>query len=133
MLLFFQKRSPSYPLRLTNIATATPPRIQPLVPTSRSVSTSPNITSAPNAAIIGTVNCTVAACVVESPGNARYQIAYPSPEVTTPETTASPTPSPETRPPNHGIAKAGKHITPARTKFPAVSSNGRPLPRPRNV
>ena len=131
---FFQKEAlPSYPRRRTKIATATPPRIQTLVPTSRTVSASPNSTSAPNAAIIGTVNCTVAACVVDSPGNARYHNAYPIPDVTTPETTANPTPPAETCPPNHGIAKAGKHNTPARTKFPAVSSNGRPLPRPRNV
>ena len=57
------------------IASATPPRMKMLAMTRRDVSVSDRSATAPIAAMIGTVSCTVAACVVVRAGRARYQIA----------------------------------------------------------
>ena len=46
----------------------------------------------PMAVIMGTDNCTLAACVELSPLIAVYQIAYPNPDVSAPDVIANPTP-----------------------------------------
>ena len=44
--------------------------------------------------MMGTQSCRIAARVAVRPRSARYQIAYPSPDVRPPDTTASNTPRP---------------------------------------
>ena len=54
---------------------AIPPTMTADAIANRSVAASPSSATAPKAAINGTLNCTVAACVDFSAGSAVYQIA----------------------------------------------------------
>ena len=75
----------------------------------------------PNAAIIGTLSCTVAALVAFSEGNAVYQIAYPMPEAKAPDETAYQTPAGSREALSSITALNAAVIGTARRKFPAVT------------
>ena len=67
-----------------NIATRTPIVMIDPDAASRQVTVSFRRITASDAAMAGTSNCTMPACVDFNRGNTLYQIAYPIPEVTTP-------------------------------------------------
>src|SRR5690349_1062913 len=113
------------------ITSAIPPRMASDAKTNLPLNVSPSSHTPASAATTGTLSCTVAARVASSPRSAVYQIAYPPPEVTAPETRAQSAPRAGqcARPKNTALASSANGT--ARRKLPAVLTSGSPAPRPR--
>src|SRR4051812_48824432 len=112
-------------------ATATPPRIAIDASSRRKLSSSPSNITPPSAAITGTVNWTAAALVTVKPRSAVYQITYPRPEVTPPDSTAYQTPALSSDTDGNIRMPSTTANGTARTKLPAMTSTGSPVPLPR--
>src|SRR5688572_987737 len=89
-------------------------------------------TTPPHAAMTGTDSCTIAARVAVRPRKAAYQITYPTPEATAPESTASRIPDWDSCTVLNVTSRTAMISGTARIKLPAVSARGDPVPRPRN-
>ena len=72
---------------------AMPPMIATAAASRRNVNGSPRNSTPPNAAMTGTLSCTVAAVVDFICGSAVYQIAYPTPDARAPDRHAYTTPA----------------------------------------
>src|ERR1039457_4774458 len=109
-----------------------PPRMARDATTKRTLRDSPRIMMPPNAAMTGTLSGTVAAVVAFSAGSTEYQVAYPNPEATAPETMEYKTPTISRLAHEWSITLSRIANNIARRKFPAVILVGFPAPFPRN-
>src|SRR5215475_9986758 len=114
-----------------NTAKATPPRINALATTILADIRSERNTTPPKAARTGTRSCATDAWVVVRPLRALYQRTYPSPDVMTPDISASSTPTGARRAEEGATALAMSAIGADRRKFPAVMETGAETPLPR--
>src|SRR3569623_443199 len=116
---------------LGNTTNAMPPIIAADAASKRSVNGSPKKNTPPDAAMTGTLSCTVAAVVDCRNGSAVYQMAYPTPEANAPDSNAYPMPagSNEARSNSSTLKTIAKGA--ARKKLPAVTLSGSPPPLPR--
>ena len=128
----FQKQiSPQGFFTRLKTASAIPPRINAPARNKRLDTASERITTPLHAAITGTESWTIAARVVVRPRSAVYQITYPTPEATAPESVASHIPFVERWILFKVSNRIDNTIGTAYIKFPAVSASGFSDPRQR--
>jgi len=92
---------------------------------------SPKNNTPPASAIIGTVNCNIAAKLASSFGNVAYQTAYPTPEASDPDATANNTPFRVVSTSDGMINQRIMPMGAISMKLPAVARNGAETSRPR--
>jgi hypothetical protein len=103
----------TYPVELMKMNI--PPSTTADANTKRRVNSSESRITPPIAAIIGTLNCTVAEVAADSPGSTEYHKAYPTPDAKAPEAIAKTQPSP-----------VADSMLPGATKY-KISANGTDL------